>query len=627
MKKQTHTFKAEVRELLDLVVHSLYSKKEIFLRELISNASDAIDRAQYEGLTDKVLVADSPSWEIGIVADKKARTLTIADNGIGMTVKEAEANLGAIARSGTQSFIAAIKEQAGAQAPEMIGQFGVGFYAAFMVADRVVVDTLRRGEGQEAIRWSSDGQGSYTIEPSDHATPGTTITLHLREGEDPWLEEWEIKSLVKRYSDFIAYPIRLATDGGAIDPKAEPLNTMRALWRRPKNEVGKEEYTEFYKHISHDYNKPLRTIHYAVEGQLEFRAMLFIPEAPGFDLFMPNRKHGLQLYVRNVFIGADFEALLPEYLRFVKGVVDSSDLPLNVSREMLQDDAIIRKIRVNLVGRILGELSTLMREERATYETFFRGFGRILKEGLHFDHENAERLKELMLFPADRAEGDGLVSLRQYRDAMPSTQKEIYYLIADSLDNARRSPQLEAFRKRELDVLFFIDPVDEWILEPLAEFDGCKLRAIDRGEIALGDEAEQAADRKQREESGKQLQPLLDFMRAKLTDDVKEVRISTRLTDSPCCLVADEQVVNPAMARMMQAMGQEVPKTPRTLEVNPTHPLLASLESMFEKDRESESLADRIDMLYDMALVSEGSQPRDPQRFTRLIAAIAANQP
>ncbi|MDD5706140.1 MAG: molecular chaperone HtpG [Kiritimatiellae bacterium] len=626
MNKKTLTFKAEVRELLDLVVHSLYSKKEIFLRELISNASDAIDRAQYEGLTDKRLVADSPVWEIGIVADKKARTLTIGDNGIGMSADEIEANLGTIARSGTQTFLETLKAQAGSNAPEMIGQFGVGFYSAFMVADRVVVDSLRRGEGQQAVRWSSDGEGRYTLEPSDRTVPGTAITLHLRKEQDEWLEEWEIKSLVKRYSNFIAYPIRFAADGKDVDPKSAPLNTMRALWRRARNEVKEEEYAEFYKHLSHDLNAPLRTIHFSAEGQLEFRALLFLPEKPPFDLFLPDRKHGLHLYVRNVFIGADFEALLPEYLRFVKGVVDSSDLPLNVSREMLQDDAVIRKIRANLVGRVLSELESLKRDRVEAYTDFFRGFGRVLKEGLHFDHENGAKLKELLLFPSERTAGSGLISLRQYRDAMPSTQTEIYYLTSDSLENARQSPQVEAFRRRNLDVLFFADPVDEWILDTLDEYDGCKLRAIDRGEIELGNDEEKAESKKQREADDKQYRPLLDLIRAKLADDVKEVRLSTRLTDSPCCLVADEHAMNPGMLRMMRAMGQPVPKQLRSLEVNPAHPLIARLRKLFDADRESAQLAECVSLLFDLALVAEGSQPRDPRAFTQALTNQLAKE-
>ena len=624
MKAKTHPFKAEVSEMLDLVVHSLYSKKEIFLRELVSNASDAIDRAQYLGLTDKALVADSPEWRIDLVVDKGAGELRISDNGIGLDAAEAEESLGTIAHSGTKAFVESIKKQGGAATPEMIGQFGVGFYSAFMVAEKVTVESLKRGEGKEAILWSSYGKGSYTVEASDRKEPGTTITLKMAKEHEKYLEEWEIKSLVKRYSDFIAYPILLAADGKEIDPKSEPLNTMRALWQRPRNEIKPEEYEEFYKHLTHDYSAPLRTIHYSVEGQLEFRALLFIPEKPPYDLFMPNRKHGLQLYVRNVFIGADFEALLPEYLRFVKGVVDSSDLPLNVSREMLQDDAVVVKIRKNLVGRILADLDTFKDKDAEAYAKFFRGFGRVLKEGVCTDLENSAKLKELLLCASDRTEGDGLISLRQYRDAMPSAQKEIYYLVAETLANARQSPQLEEFRRRGIDVLLFTDPVDPWLLEQLTEYEECKFRPIDRGEIKLGTEEEQAESQKKLAEDDKRLRPLLDFIQAKLTDDVKEVRLSTRLTDSACCLVADEEAMNPGMLRMMQAMGQEIPKQKRVLELNPGHPLVGGLLERLEKERESETYGRQVELLYDLALVAEGSQPRNPREFTQYLSNTLA---
>jgi molecular chaperone HtpG len=631
MEKKTADFKAEVRELLGLVVHSLYSKKEIFLRELISNASDAIDRARFEGLTDKSLVADSPAWAIDIIADKQARTLTVEDNGIGMSAEEIETHLGTIAYSGTRSLLAALKERAAAaNAPEMIGQFGVGFYSAFMVAERVTVDSLRRGPGQEAVRWSSDGEGGFTIEPSERKTPGTAVTLHLRKGEERWLEEAEVRALVKRFSDFIAYPIRFAADGRAPDAHAAPLNTMRALWRRSRGEVKEEEYAEFYRHLTRDFNPPLRTIHIAAEGQLEFRALLFIPSRPSFDLFLPGRRHGLHLYVRNVFVGTDFEELLPEHLRFVRGVVDSSDLPLNVSREMLQDDAVIRKIRNNLVGRIVAELETLKREQPAAYADFFRGFGRLLKEGLHLDREHAAKIEELLLFPSDRAPDGGLISLRQYREAMPSSQREIYYLLAGDLETARQSPLLEAFRRRGIDVLFLVDPVDEWIVEDIDTYEGCKLRAIDRGEIELGSESERTAERQRRAGEEQRLRPLLDFVRARLSHEIGEVRTSSRLTDptdAVCCLVADEQAVGPGMAQAMKLMGRDVPPQRRALEINASHPLTARLAEAVARDRDDPRLAEAVDLLLDLALVSEGAPPRDARRFTAAFSRLLAAAP
>ena len=632
MEKKTQQFQAEVSEMLDLVVHSLYSKKEIFLRELISNASDAIDKAQYLGLTDKSIVADSPEWAISLVADRDAKTLTIIDNGIGMTAEEAENNLGTIARSGTQAFMDALKKGEGTNAPEMIGQFGVGFYAAFMVADKVTVDTLHRGEGQEAVRWVSDGKGEYSIEPSDRKEPGTAITLHIADEHSSYLQKWEIASLVKQYSDFIAYPIRFRELPVPADEKDEdrkrreedeqkPLNTMRAIWRRAKNEIKEEEYKEFYKHITHDYDDPLRTIHIVAEGQVEYRALLFLPAKPGYDLFVPDRKHGLNLYVRNVFIGSDFEALLPEYLRFVKGVVDSSDLPLNVSREMLQDDAIIRKIRSSLVGRILKELESMKKDKAEEYVKFFRGFGRILKEGLHSDYENADKLKELLLFESDKTEAGKYISLKDYRDAMKQDQKEIYYLTAESIENARNSPILETFRKRGIDVLFMTDPVDEWMLEVFDEYDKCKLRDIAKGDLELGSDDEKAEAKKALEAADKELRPLLDFIKETLKDDVKEVRLSPRLTDSVGCLVADEGAMNATMMRMMKAMGQEVPKQLRTLELNPDHPLVKQLAGTFKKDGDNAGLVETVGAIYDLALVAEGSQPRNPLAFTKFMAS------
>ena len=624
MSTKTCSFQAEVRQLLDIVVHSLYSKKEIFLRELISNASDAIDRGQYEGLTNKALVADAPTWEIYVRVDKAARTLTIEDNGVGMDAATVESCLGTIARSGTKAFVEAAKAQAGANAPESIGQFGVGFYSAFMVADKVTVDSLARGASVTPVRWWSAGDGSYTLTDGDRATPGTAVTLHLREGMDEFLEEWRIRDLVKQHSDFIAYPIRFvdAAKPPAVAPA--PVNTMRALWKRAKAEIKDAEYNEFYQHLAHDRRDPLKTIHVAVEGAIEFRALLFIPPEPTFDMLMPGgtHKHGLSLYVRNVFIGADFEALMPEYLRFVRGVVESSDLPLNVSREMLQDDAVIRKIRSNLVGKVLASLTEMKRDNAETYLNFYRSFGRILKEGFHFDHENEAKLKELVLFPSSKTAEDGLLSLRQYRDAMPSKQMEIYYLIAESLATARQSPQLEAVQQQGCDVLFFVDPIDPWVAEQLEEYDGCKLRAIDQGDLNLGTAEEQTASKQERDEADKSFRPLLDFIREKLAADVSAVRLSARLTDSPCCLVASENQINPTMERMLRAMKQEVPKPQRILEVNPKHPLLARIQKMFDANREDPRLADYVELLHGQALLAEGAAPRDPRKFTKLVAEM-----
>jgi len=624
--EKKHAFKAEVRQLLDLVIHSLYSKKEIFLRELISNASDAIDRAQYEGLTDKALIEGAAEWRIDLTADKKAKTLTITDNGIGMTAAEAEKNLGMIASSGTKSFLQAIQERQGANAPELIGQFGVGFYAAFMVADTVTVVSRRRGAAAaEAVRWHSEGDGAYTVGEAERDEPGTTVTLHLRDGMEEYLDEWRLKALVKQYSDFIAYPVRLGKEGKAPGADDAPLNTMKALWKRARGEVKDEDYHAFYKHLAHDGADPLRVIPVAVEGVVEFRALLFIPREMPFDLlYQQTRKHGLSLYVRNVFIGSDFDALLPEYLRFVRGVVESSDLPLNVSREMLQDDAVIRKIRSNIVGKVLGVLADMKKDKPDDYKLFFKAFGRILKEGFHFDWENKAKLQELALFRSARAADNAWIALKDYRDAMPSSQTEIYYLVAESLEAARQSPHLEAALAGGCDVLLLTDAIDQWVVDAVGEYEGCKLRAIDKGDVAFGSDEEKAAAKKAIEEAAQTLRPLLDLLQAKLTDRVREVRLSPRLTDSACCLVADADAMNATMERFMRAMNQETPRQLRILEVNPRHALVEKMRAMREANAEDPRLGDYADLLFAQAQLAEGTVPDDVQRFNKLLGELMA---
>ncbi|MBP5320950.1 MAG: molecular chaperone HtpG [Kiritimatiellae bacterium] len=624
MEKKTCTFQAEIQQMLDLVIHSLYSKKEIFLRELISNASDAIDRAKYLALTDKSLVEDNPEWKIDIITDKEDKTLAVVDNGIGMTAEELEKNLGVIASSGTKAFTQALTEKKEANLPELIGQFGVGFYAAFMVAEQVTVITRRRGPDATAHKWSSTGDGQYTIEDAARDKPGTTIEIKLREGMEEYLDEWRIRELVKRYSDFIAYPIRFGENGDPPKADAEPLNTMKALWKRSKNEIKEEEYNEFYTHLTHDHVAPFKTIHLAVEGAVEFKALLFIPKEASFDLLMPNRKFGLNLYVRNVFIGADFDMLLPDYLRFVKGVVDSSDLPLNVSREMLQDDAIISKIKSNITGKILSTLADIQKDDRQAYETFFSAFGRVLKEGLYSDWSNADKLKALFLYPSSFTDGAKPITLKEYVDAMPESQKEIYYLIAEDLETAKQSPHLEALKKHGYDVLFFVDPIDQWIVDNLREFDGKKLIPIDKGKLELGSDEEKAEEKKKLESATEDYKPLIDFIQEQLKEDIKEVRLSPRLTDSACCLVADENAMSASMERMMRAMKQEVPKQLRLLELNPAHPLLGKMKAMLEADKDDPKLKDYVDLLYGQALLSEGSALKDPRRFTQLVAEMMA---
>jgi molecular chaperone HtpG len=622
MGKKSHVFKAEIQQVLDLVIHSLYSKKEIFLRELISNASDAIDRAQYVGLTDKAAVEDAPQWRIDIIADKDDRTLMICDNGMGMSEEDMDKNLGVIASSGTQAFTKALREKQEANVPELIGQFGVGFYSAFMVAEEVTVISLKRGAGQQAVKWVSAGNGTYSLEDAARDRPGTTIVLKLREGMEEFLDEWRVREQVKKYSDFIAYPIRFGEKGEAPKDDAAPLNTMKALWKRAKSDVTPEEYEEFYKHLAHDHQPPLKAVPVSVEGVVEFKALLFIPKEAGYDMFMPNRKHGLNLYVRNVFIGADFDLLLPEYLRFVKGVVDSSDLPLNVSREMLQDDAVIRKIKSNITGKILSTLADMQKDAPDDYKAFFAAFGRILKEGLHFDWENADKIKGLVLFPSASTPGNGLISLKDYAAAMPEAQKDIYYLISDDIKTARQSPHIEAVTGRGFDVLFLVDPVDAYIIDRLADFDGKKLVAVDKGDLELGSDEEKSEAKKKLETAATEYKALTGFIMEHLKDDIAEVKLSPRLTGSACCLVASEHAMNASMERLMRAMNQAIPEQRRILELNPSHALTQKMNAMLAADAADPRLADYADLLLGQAQLAEGSQPKDPQHFNRLVTEL-----
>ena len=626
METKTHAFKAEIAEMLDLVVNSLYSKKEIFLRELISNASDAIDRAKFLGLTDKSLVADNPTWKIEIAVDKSAKTLMIADNGTGMDAADLEKNLGTIASSGTKAFRQALKEKGGENLPELIGQFGVGFYAAFMVADRVRVVSKKRGQ-DVAFQWESDMGGNYTIADSTRDEYGTSVMLHLRDDQVEYLDKWRIGELVKKYSDFIAYPIMFRQIDVPTDEKDEdrkrreedekkPLNTMTALWKRPKKDVKKEEYDEFYKHLTHDWDEPFETIPFSGEGQVEFKALLFIPKKATMELFMPQQKRGLSLYVRNVFIGDDIEMLLPNWLRFVKGVVDSADLPLNVSREMLQDDAIIAKIKSAVTSKILSTLETLKKDAKR-YDEFWRAFGTVLKEGVHTDYANADRIKKLIKYPTARGDVGKTVFLEDYVKDMATDQKDIYYLVAEREEDARKAPQLEAARKHGCDVLLFVDPVDEFLTESLREFDGKKFVDIAKGDVTFGSEEEQKAEKEATEKAAAELKPFLESVKKELESKVSDVRVSTRLTDSPCCLVAKENALPPSMVRMMRAMKENVPEEKRILEINAAHPLVAKIKGL-----SGSAFADAVALLYDAALIAEGSPVEDGARFAKLLADL-----
>jgi molecular chaperone HtpG len=607
VSRETLEFQAETRQLLHLMVHSIYSNKDIFLRELISNASDALDKVRLESLIDKDLRVDTSDLHIAIDVDTDKRTLTVRDNGIGMTHDEVVTLIGTIAKSGTAELLRKLRETPEGAAQELIGQFGVGFYSTFMVADRVTLVTRKAGESQGTF-WESTGEGTYEIETLDEAPQGTSVTLHLKpEDRDDQLfdytAEWKNREVVKRYSDFIAWPIRM---GG----EEQPLNSMKALWARPRSEVSDDEYHEFYKHVSHDWTDPLETVHMKGEGTFEYEALLFVPSRAPFDLFSRDGKRGAQLYVKRVFIMDDCEALIPRYLRFVKGVVDAHDLSLNISREILQQDRQIQAVRRRLVKKILATLKDLKAADADKYGTFWTEFGRVLKEGLLEDLDNREQLLDLMLVPSTAAES---TSLREYVERMKDGQKDIYYMTGESRAMVEHSPHLEAFLAKGYEVLVLTDPVDEVWVEQVTEFDGKPLQSVAKGKVDLdGSEPpeEQAAD----------FAALLSWLGETLGDDVKEVRLSTRLTTSATCIVGDEHDITPTLEKMYRAMGQELPRTKRILELNPGHPLVTGLRAAHEANADDPALAEAAELLYGMAVLAEGGELADPPRFARLLA-------
>ncbi len=638
MTKATKQFQTEVKQLLDLVIHSLYSNRDIFLRELISNSSDAIDKVRFESHSNETILESNSDWKIKIIPNKDAGTLTIRDNGIGMNMAEVEENIGTIARSGTKAFMQTLKDQAASDNPELIGQFGVGFYASFMVSDKVTMYTRTAGSMDAGCCWESTGDGSYTIEGCHREQRGTEITLHLKEEFKEYLDEWKIRSIVKKYSDYIQYPVVMdiirsevpkGVDGKEIEgagtietSKEETLNSMKAIWARAKSDVTEEEYNEFYKHISHDFEAPFRTIHFAAEGTSEFKALIYLPAKKPFDMFMADRKKGLQLYVKRVFITDKCEELIPDYLRFVKGVVDSSDLPLNVSREILQEDVQVKRIQKGLVSKILSTLSEVKDKNFDEYVKFWQEFGQVIKEGVHFDYANKEKLQELVLFESTSTEAGSFVSLKEYVARMPEAQKEIYFITGNSRDALEQSPHLEAFRAKGFEVLFLTDPVDEWVVQALTEYDGKILKAVDRGDISIDSEEEKLEKEKKREEAQKEFSDLISFLADRLKDKVKEVRFSNRLTDSACCLVAEEYGMNANMERIMKALNQPVPESKRVLELNPDHAILKAMADIYTQDKAAPALADYADLLYDQAILTEGSPIKDPLRFTRLVSEL-----
>ncbi len=622
-------FKTEVRQLLDLMIHSLYSHKEVFLRELISNASDAIDRARYESLTNSAILDNEGGWKIKITADKDSGTLTISDNGIGMTKEEIVEALGTIAHSGTKEFLAALQSRAIKDNPELIGQFGVGFYSSFMVADKITVLSRKAGQqGGGGVKWESTGDGSFTIEDVEKVRKGTDVILQLREEEKRYLDEWQIRSIVKKYSDFIEHPIVMDVEkeqdstikkGEKVTIKEEEtLNSMKAIWLRDRSEVSEEEYNQFYKHISHDSAAPTQVIHYKAEGTSEFTALLYIPSHAPYDILFRDYKIGPMLYVKRVQIMEHCEELIPHYLRFVKGAVDSADLPLNVSREILQHNRQVEIIRTNITKKVLDTLGDMKKERHEEYAKVYKEFGRILKEGLHYDFTRREAIAELLLFPSTKT-GDGVPrTLDDYINDMRTDQEAVYYITATSLAEALHSPYLEAFRNKDYEVLVMLDDIDDLVLGNF-EYKGKKLKSITKGDVDL-DKREKA----EKETIKKEYAKLMDLMKDVLKDDVKDVRLSGRLTDSACCLVADEGDLDPQMEKLLKAMGQEVPLKRRILEINFSHPLFSAMKAIFEKDANDNRLRDFIQLLYDQALLLEGSKPKDPAAFSKAVAKLMA---
>jgi molecular chaperone HtpG len=623
---ETHAFQAETKELLDLVVHSLYTHEEIFLRELLSNASDALDKLRVEGLRDRSLAVDLEGLSIRIVTDPEARTLSVVDNGIGMSRAEVLENIGTIARSGTKAFSRALKEvKAAAGAlpdfPDFIGQFGVGFYSSFMVADEVVLETRRAGEAK-GVRWRSRGDGEYTLEDLEGAELGTRVTLHLK-AKDPedaaardYTEGRVLRDLVRRYSDFLAYPITLEEGG---KKSGEVLNSRKPLWTRSREEVKREEYVEFYRHLTHDWREPLETIHFKAEGASEYAALLYLPKERPFDLFDPAQPRSrVSLYVRRVFIMADCEELAPSWLRFVRGVVDSADLPLNVSRETLQANRQTAQIQKRLVRKVLETLGELLAERRAEYVEFWKHFGPVLKEGLWSDDAHREELARVALFASSA--GEDLTNFSEYVARMPVAQTEIYALLAPDLEAARRSPHLEALRARDFEVLLFGDPVDEFVLQRLSEFEGRKIRRVERGDVDLGESG--APEERERLDKETAFAALLEAVRKSLAGKVEDVRFSKRLTESPACLVAGEHDLSPQMRRMMRDLGQSPPPERRALELNARHPLVEQLHALSTRPEDVARFDETCEVLLGLAQVSAGEAPSDPARFARLVAQV-----
>jgi len=616
--KETMGFQAEVKQLLDLMIHSLYSNKEIFLRELISNASDAIDRLRFAALSEAALFENDTELVIHVAYDKDARTITVTDNGIGMTRSEVVENIGTIAKSGTREFFQSLTGDQQKDA-HLIGQFGVGFYSSFVVADRITLTTRHAGvEADLGVRWESDGQGEYTLETIDHPSRGTEVVLHLREGEDELLNGHRLRSIIKKYSDHITIPIMMKVEEKDKDEE-ERVNSAAALWTRPKSEISQEEYNEFYKHVAHDFDDPLAYVHSRMEGTQEYILLLFIPARAPFDLWNRDRRHGVKLYVRRVFIMDDAEQLMPGYLRFVRGIVDSNDLPLNVSREILQQNRMIDTIRSNAVKKVLGMLTDMASKEQEKYATFWSEFGRVFKEGIPEDQSNREALAKLLRFASTAGAGETQdVSLETYVERMKEGQDKIYYMIADSYAAAANSPLLEIFKKKGVEVLLLSDPVDHLLAAELTEFNGKQLQSISRGEVDLSNIKDVEEQAEQPQETVSEAQALVDRLKSVLKDQVKDVRVTTRLTTSPACLVVDEFDMDPSLLRLLKAAGQKIPTMKPILEINTHHPIILKINN----EADEQKFADWASVLFDQSVLTLGEQLEDPIRFVNRLNAL-----
>jgi molecular chaperone HtpG len=620
--KVTLGFEAEVKQLLNLMIHSLYSNKEIFLRELISNGSDAADKLRFSALSNESLYEGDSQLKIRVDFDKEKRTLTITDNGIGMNREEVRENIGTIARSGTRRFFESLTGDE-AKDSQLIGQFGVGFYSSFIVADRVVLETRKAGEpADQGVRWESAGEGDYSLESIDKPTRGTKITLHLREGEDDFLEGWSLRSTIRKFSDHISLPIEMKKEHYGEDAEQQPeeyetVNSASALWAKSKDDISEEQYNEFYKHVSHDFQAPLARVHSRVEGTNEYTLLLYAPAHAPFDLWEREPRHGVKLYVRKVFIMDDADKLMPRYLRFIRGVIDSDSLPLNVSREILQENKLLEKIRAGAVKKVLGMFEDLAKsEDAAQYKTFWKEFGQVLKEGVIEDSKNRERIAKLLRFSSTSNDAQD-VSLDEYIARMQEGQEKIYFITADSLAAAKNSPHLEIFRKKGIEVLLLSDRVDEWLVDHLSDYEGKHLQSIARGDLDLG-KLEDEQEKQAIAETGKDFEALVEKLKTTLGEKVANVRLSHRLTDSPACLVSEAYGISRTMARILKEAGQQAPSSKPIFELNPNHSLIVRLRD----EADTERFSDLTQILFDQAVLAEGGQLDDPAGFVRRLNAL-----